>query len=490
MSVIVMENNQSVLVAQVEQPRVRAAAVVGWTSWQKISFRIAFIFCGLLVIPTSGEWYTRLFSGITFSEFILSLTGIRPDFITITSESGRWGLASYATWGIALLIAVLGALVWTWLVRNSKRIDYHKLYYWLLVAVRYRIAIGIIAFGFIKVFPMQMPYPSIANLNTNFGDYTTYKLYWQSVGVVTWYQIFLGWVEVVGGFLLFFRGTAALGAVINAGVLYNIAHANHAYDGGVHVYSVYFVLLSLFVVAYEAPRLYRLLWKEQDVQPVDYVPAPTARWQRYLHRSAKWSFVFVFVVVLGWLRYDMHYNQGRLKEPVSPGLAGAQGYYQVTEFRLNNQVLPFSPLDSIRWHDAVFEKYSTFVFKTNRALPVDLANGVPQTKDIDRSYEFAGTAGGRRYLYYEADTVKQLLYLQDKFKRDPQGRNGGTRKKNNAKDTASKPPVEKLVWHYSRPSEGRIILSGLNEKKDSIYVVLDRIDKQYPLAEKRYRAGL
>jgi hypothetical protein len=142
--------------------------------------------------------------------------------------------------------------------------------------------------------------------------------------------------------------------------------------------------------------------------------------------------------------------------------------------------LPYSPLDSIRWQDATFEKYSTLTFKVARPVEITLANGVPQATDVDRSYELAGVAGGRRYFYYDADTSKHLLYLQDKNNGGSEEQEYRNKKKRNR---------TKLEWHYSRPTDSRIILSGLNEKKESIYVVLDRIDRKYPLQVKRSQAG-
>ena len=73
-------------------------------------------------------------------------------------------------------------------------------------------------------------------------------------------------------------------------------------------------------------------------------------------------------------------------------------------------------------------------------------------------------SGDRRYFYYDADTVNQILYLQNKNRAH--------------KD-------EKQVLHYSRPSKNRIILSGKNEFNDSIYVILDKWEKKYPLQESR-----
>ena len=73
-------------------------------------------------------------------------------------------------------------------------------------------------------------------------------------------------------------------------------------------------------------------------------------------------------------------------------------------------------------------------------------------------------AGESRYFFYNPDTFKKVLYLENKNK--------------NHKDKTQ-------VLHYSRPSAGRIVLKGTNEFQDSISIVLDRINKKYPLVEGR-----
>ena len=131
-----------------------------WSKLEKVAFRFAFIFFLLLIVPLQSKWYERLFKIDSFYELLSILSGSRTSFIEIESESGKWGAASYASWGIALLIAGIGTAIWTIISRNSKRQQYNALYYWLRVIVRYRIAVGLIAFGYIKFFPMQMPFPS------------------------------------------------------------------------------------------------------------------------------------------------------------------------------------------------------------------------------------------------------------------------------------------------------------------------------------------
>jgi hypothetical protein len=45
--------------------------------------------------------------------------------------------------------------------------------------------------------------------------------------------------------------------------------------------------------------------------------------------------------------------------------------------------------------------------------------------------------------------------------------------------------TEVVTLNYTVPSPGRFILKGLVHKNDSLYVALNRIEKDYPLAVKR-----
>src|SRR5690606_23399886 len=106
-------------------------------------------------------------------------------------------------------------------------------------------------------------------------------------------------------------------------------------------------------------------------------------------------------------------------------------------------------------------------------------------------------AGGRHFLYYETDTVKHTLKLWDKNKRrgddEARGRRNRRRNQDNRANrrergtTRGRSGEDKplFTWKYERPTSSRIILSGLNDKKDSIYVVLDRIDRELPIQVKR-----
>ena len=174
------------------------------------------------------------------------------------------------------------------------------------------------------------------------------------------------------------------------------------------------------------------------------------------------TFLF-FVLLFAYKSFDSFANDP-YKVPKTPGLANAYGYYNVKEFVINNDTIPYSKTDPLRWQDVVFEKWSTLTIKSNRPVKIDFSSGeVAAEKDIDRNYELAGFAG-RHYFYYDADTVHQTLALQNK---NIHHRN------------------EKMFLHYVFPNDSTILLNGINENKDSVHVVLSRINKKYMMFEGR-----
>ncbi len=451
-----------------------------WSALEKFSFRVAFSYSVLMCIPLTAKYYTYIYklnwSDLYWSDLSSIATNVSaPQFVSIASESGRWGIASYSNLALTFLTSLVIAALWTVIVRTRKteRSEYNELYYWVRVIVRYRVGFAIVAWGYKKLIPMQMVFPTEGILTTSIIDMQEQKLYWQSMGFVPNYQSFLGLAEFLGGFLLLFRKTTALGAALTLVVLGNIALANHAYDGGVHVSSFGFAALALILLAKDLPNIWNLLVREKDIIPSTYYPDFSAAWKKYSRVGLKTAGLIVFVGVLLYMQWRDFHNY---RLPITPGLADAKGHYEVAEFRLNNVPVAFSPNDSIRWQDATFEEWSTLSFKVNRKEKMDQSNGGSIRHgiggvhiDIDRSWENASIGGGRHFFFYEIDSVNQQLILQNK--------NLAHRE-------------EKQVLNYSRPTDKRIILSGVNEYKDSIYVVLDKINKEYPLREDHRKASL
>lgn len=431
-----------------------------WKSYEKLAFRIFFIFFFLLVVPLDLDYYTNWLK-LDWSKLHIRdlgwFAGGGFRFTTIRTESGEFGLASYVNWGISLLIGIIGGIIWTLLDKKTK--NYQVLFYFASAAVSISMLARLNGLTFSKIFPSQMPDLAITQLNTNFGDFTPQKLYWIQLSFTHNYETFLGFAELLIMFLLFFRQTRPVGAALSLFVIGNIAIANHVYDGGVHVLAAFYAIGGTFVLWRYLPNIRNLFIKGNDVTPLYYFPYEK-KWQKYSRLVFK-TFVFaIFFVLSAYLHWD-NYKHDSYKVPARAGLTDSRGYYNVSEFKVNGQPIAYSPVDSIRWNNVTFEKWSTISYSVFRKLTVhNEAGRGKQYLDVDRTYESAGTGGGRRHYYYEQDTIKHTLSLFNKNK---------LYKK------------EKLFFSYERPANGEIILRGRNEYKDSIDVVLNRVDKNYPL---------
>lgn len=496
-------NHMSEVLAPKKKIKVKAAATAAfappaaeWTTFQKRIFRVAFIFFSLFSIPLDYGFYERLFlidyAHLNYRHLTEIFAFYNPQFINHFSEGGFFGWQSYINIPFILLIAILGAFIWGKFDRKRK--EYNLLYYWVTVLARYRVAYAGISWGYKKIFIMQMPEQYEGLWNTPLIDFFAKRLYWEHISVSPTYTFYLGLVEFMAGFLLLFRRTTSFGAFLALVVFGNIAISNHAYDIGEQVPSAAMAMLAIFILWKDIPPVWSLIVKEKSTVAHTYYPVFT-RLQNVARWSVKLSFNAVFVVLFAIMEIYAFTHNDFYKIPNTPGLTDARGYYTVTEFKLNNELIPYSPFHTKRWQDATFEKWSSLSFKVagrpqeiemfaagsyprrgeiyDNSWRFDWLGDVrryrstaevhdPAKRDINIGWESSGMAG-RMWYYYKADTVNQILYLQNKNRADRQ---------------------QKQVLHYSRPSENRIILNGTNEFNDSIYVVLDRVNKIYPLHEK------
>lgn len=450
---------QNVIIQHPAQPATRTAlheagvaAPAAWSPPEKALFRVAFIYFAIQSIPLDWKYYRTVF-GINWLNpsygDIFDLARYQPRFF---GEHDNW-----ANWLVVLVIAIAGAVVWG--NRDKDRREYDQLYYWLRVIVRYRLAAGLIAYGFIKFFPLQAPLPSISNLNTAYGDLSAWKIFALSLGVVPNYESFLGLTELLGGLLLLHRRTTTIGTLIIIPFTGNVFFSNLAYEGGEAIYSFYLIVLALFLFAFDANRLYRLLTLEKPTVPNLVKPDFQDARIRYGRIALKTAFILFFVLIYGSKTYA-GYHQNPYHYPSRPGIAGAAGLYNVEQFVLNGDTLAYSALDTVRWKDVVFEKWATLSIRSAPPKAIDATN-VEQIHfdDAKRNFEFAGS-GGRNYYGYDFDEASKILKLTNKV---------------NAAD--------QLVLHYSRPDSITIQLSGLQNAGDSLQVVLKKINKKYLFQE-------
>lgn len=425
-----------------------------WKKSEKILIKFFAIFFITQIIPLDIHFYKEIFSS-DWSQLSFY------NFFRLTRYYPQWlGNETFGNWAIAAALAIIGTAVWS--ASEKKPINYDILYYWLRVILRYRLALAVIAYGLIKLFPLQMPYPSLSNLHTNYGDFYGWKIYFHTLGITPGYESFLGAVEVAAGILLLFRRTTTFGAGIIMGFAGNVFAANIAYHIGEQAYSAFLLLISLFLFAYDAPRLYKLLVEGKFTKANRFKPVFTEASLVTTRRVVRSVFA-LFILILSATTFA-NYARAPYKYPSSPGLSGAYGFYNVREFKFNNKVIPYSTTDSNRWQNVIFEKWATISVKVAKPLQIDLSTGDEyQSSDLERNFESAGV-GGRRYFAYNIDSTHQMLQLINKNKHH---RN------------------EEFTLSYSFVNDSTIVLKGVNENRDSVYAVLDKIQKKYMLQEGR-----
>lgn len=410
-------------------------------NYEKAIFSVLFVWFLLQALPLDWQSYRYLFS-------INWLHIQYQDIFNLAHYTTRFsaGEQQYSDWLILLVISAAGIFI------IKKDADYDKLYYWLRVILRYRLALALLAYGFVKFFPLLAPYPSLSQLNTPYGHFNRWKIFSLSLGIVPSYELFLGLVELFIAALLLYRRTASIGAFFFLIFCGNIFMSNLAYEGGDQVYSLLLIVFAFGVLIVDLNRIIRLLLLQLPTAPATFKPTPFRA--RLILKSL---FILLFVVIYGFKAG----NSKNAQYPLTKGLPGSAGLYNVSTFSINRDTIPYSVTHTQRWQDVVFEDWNTISIRSGNATPVDSNNQHRLfTKDEERLYELEG-ANWRQYYSYEIDSAHHQLLLKNKHPQEPD-----------------------IQWtlQYTQ-ADNQIILSGLTPGKDSVYAVLDKLPKKYLLEE-------
>lgn len=429
-----------------------------WSQFELAGFRALFVFFLIQIVPWHPDFYQQLFAINWLSPHfkqLLDLVTFLPELIS----TQRWGIWSFSNWFIYGAIAVIVSIAWGAFDKSTR--EYYFLHYVLRAAIRYKLGLGLAACGFYLFFQQQMPYPSLSNLHTNYGDLFTWKLYFQTTAINPAYQSFLGFVEIFAAALILYPRTVTFGTGLVLGFLGNVAMVNLFYDVGHHVYVNFLLFSSAYLFAYDVPRLYALLVKGTKAVGRKYYPLwKNSRFN--LSRQVLRSAALLFILLTAARGYALVGNPYKI--PQQPGIAGSYGYYIPTVFKLNDEIIPYSVTDPDRWQDVIFEEWSTVSIRVNRPVVADISDGDGvSANDLDRNYETAGS-GGRHYFHYIKDPSKDLIHLQNK----------------NINHRG-----ETFTLNYSFPTDSTMVLEGTNEKNQKVYAELLRIQKKYFMYEGR-----
>jgi len=327
-----------------------------WSFLKKAAFRFSFIYIMQYVLfNNNGAFFfvgafqyfpTKVLHTLIpwFSEKVIHY---KYDYTIFSNGSGDTSY-DYVLILCMILTALIGCIIWTAL--DTRRKNYDKLYYWLLVTVRFYLAFTLMLYGSVKIIKLQFPDPSLYRLLQPFGNSSPMGLAWTFLGFSKGYNIFMGLVEFSSAFLLF-RKTMVIGAFLSLAAAAHVMSMNYFYDVPVKLLSTMLVLLSLFVLAPNFVRLYRFFVKNEPQQLKQVAPPVyKKKWQYITVYSIK--YLFILLTLLGLYLHTVPmikvYGSGAKKSPL-------YGIYNVKEFKLKGLLLPPLTSDSTRWEQITMD---------------------------------------------------------------------------------------------------------------------------------------
>ncbi len=177
----------------------------------------------------------------------------------------------------AVVIAAVAALLWTMLVLllHRWRPDWRpdaRLHGFLRVLVRFFLCQMLLSYGFAKVIPLQFAQPSSFRLAQQLGDMSPMGLLWTFMGFSPTYQIFTGAAEVLAGLLLTTRRTTLLGGLVALAAMTHVFVLNMCFDVPVKLYSFNYLVMALFLIVPDLPRLTNALVLGKAVEARLFIP--------------------------------------------------------------------------------------------------------------------------------------------------------------------------------------------------------------------------
>jgi hypothetical protein len=349
----------------------------------------------------------------------------------ISYEFPRWG-GGETTWtyvqsAIAAILAAVGALLLAPRVTTTAALV--RLDGWLRVYLRIYLVAAMFSFGWSKVFPVQFPAVGPDRLAQYLGEMTPQGLLWTFMGFSPWYMAFTGVAEVLTGALLCFRRTVTIGALLGIAVMSNVLALNVAYDVGVKLAAMFYLLGFAYLGAPGLRRMFALLVLERPTLPIPTDDSFAHGWKRIVG-----ALPIVFFCYLFFNSAFTNWNAANERGQLAP-VSQLVGVYNVDTIVRRPGMLPDIAGDTTPWSRvAIGQRRATI-----------------------------RTAAGTLGIYATTvDTVARTMRL---VSRDD--------------------PDERFTLAYAMPSSGLLTLRG-TVSDDSIDVRLRRDARPYRLTSHRF----
>ncbi|PYU30035.1 MAG: hypothetical protein DMG31_15250 [Acidobacteria bacterium] len=261
--------------SQIEE-RSRETQVPHWSFVKRLTSRFCFSYFGLYCL--TSQILGGLFLITKFSVDPATLWPMRQ--ITLWTAAHIFGIThplvytgsgsgdktfNWVETFCLLVLVVLATGIWS--VLDRQRDNYVTLDKWFRLFIRFALASAMFSYGMVKVFPQQMPFPFLTRFVEPFGNFSPMGVLWNFVGASPVYEIFAGCAEMLGGILLIVPGATMLGMLICLADLTYVFLLNMTYDVPVKLLSFHLILMCLFLLVPELPRLVNFFFLNRPVEP-------------------------------------------------------------------------------------------------------------------------------------------------------------------------------------------------------------------------------
>jgi uncharacterized membrane protein YphA (DoxX/SURF4 family) len=230
-------------------------STTSWSAKKKFTFLFLSLYTFFYIFPFPFDsfpglehffsYYDRLTNAFTLwaGRHLFGITHIQKQQF---SDSGDT-IFDYSKVLVFFVVSLLMTCII--LFADRKRSNYKNLNAWLFVYIRYCIGFYMLVYGFDKVFKSHFPFPSLEKLEQPFGQSSPQGLLWAFMGYSTTYTVYLGIIEVISGFLLFFRRTTTIGAILISAILLNVTILNFSYDVPVKLFALHLLAYAIILLS-------------------------------------------------------------------------------------------------------------------------------------------------------------------------------------------------------------------------------------------------
>lgn len=318
---------------------------------KKIAFRFAFTYISLFILlllfslplETILRWFAQ------------NIMGWGEDFSIHSTGSGDRTF-DYVRLAFNIFLTIPIVIVWSVFERQKK--SYKKLFYWYQVTIRVVLIFAMFLYGFAKIFKAQFADHGLERLLQTVGDMSPMGLAWTFMGHSFYYNIFIGFTEILGGLLLIFRRTTTLGSLIIIGVMTNVFMMNFMYDVPVKLVSFHIILMALIVLSVNGKRVFNFFFKNVDIESevyYDSIKNPTFKKVISIGKKLVATTVIGILIIQSFVQFNA---LEQLKEK-----SEFYGIWETQKFVKNKVMLPPLLTDDYRWRYLIIDKKKKVVVK-------------------------------------------------------------------------------------------------------------------------------